>query len=218
MKKLLEYLNDLKGVFVTPGATLGRLMAAREYRAALVAVFLSVVLLSYLALPQAMAKAEQVAGGSGTGISVNFTFVALAAMFVVFVGLSIGSFMIYLFYGAGGVKGEYGHFFALVVNASLIDTVLPNLLVATAAGLLRYFSLAGWFGGVDEKGLTFIALGQVNVFAIWFIVAVAAGVAVFSQMSFKKSLVIGGLYFIFKTVVVVLFKYLFHLLGRNLGM
>ncbi len=221
MKELLEYFVDLKDIFSKPGVTLARLMEIREYRAAIVAVFLSVVLLSYLSLPEAMARASRMTGDGGTQIPINFTFVALAAMFAVFISLSIGAFMVYLFYGAAGVKGEYGNFFALVVNASLIDTAVPNVVMALSVvmdtNITKFAGLAGYFGGLEVKSLAYLALMQLNVFTVWYIVVVAAGVAVFARLSFKKSMMIGIFYFGFKTVVVVLFKYLVNVMGRNLG-
>ena len=222
MNTFLQRLKELKDIFVKPGPTLARLMEEREYRASIGVVFLSAVLLSYVTMPLAMEKAAEMSGGAGGQISVGFTFVVLAAVFAVFMSLVIGGFMIYLFFGAAGAKGEYGHFFALVVNASLIDTAIPNVLqaisLATGAGIVKYTSLAGYIGGFAEKSLPQLAFSQLNVFSIWYIVAVALGVSVFANMSVKKSMVVGSLYFLFKLVVVTMFKHLVNLMGKSMGM
>lgn len=222
MNTFLQRLNELKDIFIKPGPTLARLMEEKEYRASIVVVFLSAILLSYVTMPLAMERASEMTGGAGGQVSIGFTFVALTAVIAIFLGLAIGGFMVYLFFGAAGAKGEYGHFFALVVNASLIDTAIPNVLQAisliTGAGIVKYTSLAGYVGGVADKSLPQLAFAQLNLFSIWYIVVIALGVSVFARMSVKKSVAVGTLYFAFKLVVVVMFKYLVHMMGRNLGM
>jgi len=206
---------------VKPGASLARSMEEKEYRIAIIVIFLSAILLSYVTMPLAMERASEMAGGAGGQISIGFAFVALAAIFAIFMSLAIGAFMVYLFFGAAGAKGEYGHFFALVVNASLIDTAIPNVLqaisLATGSGIVKYTSLAGYISNLTEKSLAQLTCSQLNIFSIWYIVAIVLGVSAFSKLSLGKTAIIGALYFFFKSVVVVMFKHLVTVMGRNMG-
>lgn len=214
-----SFFKTLLGIIKSPGPTLGKLMDSKKWIPIFILVALVSMLLTYVVMPLQVDKMiqsqnlneEQVALLKNTPPATRL----LAACFSVvalFVYIGTGAFLVYLFYGIGGADGVYGNFFSITVNASLIDTALPGLINIVCA-------LLGWklWGGVNLGDLLhlepvsfgFIALSKFGLFPIWYIIALAAGVAVFAKMKFSKSLTIGVFYFLFKSAVTAGFSYLF---------
>lgn len=137
--------------------------------------------------------------------------VSLWGTFITFLVLVVAAFFIYLFYGIGGTEGVYANYFTIVVNASIIDTVFPLLLgiisILSGIGIAAFSNLANLLA-LAPNTMAYLIVSQIDIFNIWYLIAVALGIAVFSKISQKKSLFIAGIYFIFTTVLKILFSYL----------
>lgn len=129
-----------------------------------------------------------------------------------FISISMGAFFVYLFFGIGGVDGTYSEFFSLVVNASVIDTLIPNVIntfFLLVWGSMAIFPNAALLvPGLEPNSFTFLALSRIEIFSIWYIVALSAGAAVFAGMKLRKTLFVGIIYFLFKAMIGVAFSYL----------
>lgn len=220
-----DYLKDLKGIISSPGPTLGKLMEKKQWTATLVLILAFVFIFSYMTAPAKIAKSQELLQESEIADYVpedqleNFQkitgtkriMVSLWAVFIAFVILAVASFFIYLFYGIGGAEGVYSNYFSIVVNASIIDTVLPLILgilsVLSGIGIAAYSNLANILN-LFPNTITYLIVSQFDIFHIWYLIAVALGIAVFSKISQKKSLIIVLVYFIFTAILKILFSYL----------
>lgn len=220
--RINPFLEDLKGIVVKPGPTLGRLMKEKNWVPAFILLMVAMGVLTYLMFPAQIAKmaenpqfAEMLENrgellSPETGLSrVLGSFMAL---FGLFISLVFGAFFLFLFFGIGGSEGEYGNYFALTVNASIIDILLASLV--TGISLLSGIHLSAaatpfvLVFAPEPNSLGFLALARLNVFTIWYFVAVALGISAYSKMSVKKCLIISFLYFLFKALVGISSSYL----------
>ncbi len=224
--KLKRFIDDLKGIIITPGQTLGRLMKEKEWVPVFLLLMIVVGLYTYMAFPIQMEKMAQnpqfaeflpEGGMQYSGLArIMGTFMSL---FGLFISIVFSAFFIWLFFGIGGSEGLYGNYFSLAVNASVIDILLTTLLGFPTLMLgINFSGIAAPFAmlfAADPKSLTFIVLSRLNIFAIWYLVAVAAGVSVFSKLSFKKSMVISAIYFVFKAATAIAFSYLLTQIAKS---
>jgi hypothetical protein len=218
-----QFLTDVFGVLKQPGQTLGRLMKEKNWVLVFLLLMVVVGLFTYFAFPAQMAKMAknpqfaEMLEDRGALLSPDSGFARLLgsfmALFGLFLSLVFGAFFLYLFFGIGGSEGDYSNYFSIVVNASIIDILLPLLL--SAVSLLAGANLAAVATPLiiafspEVNSLQFLVLARFNVFAIWYLVAVAAGISAFSKMSFKKCMTISVFYFLFKAAVGISFSYLF---------
>jgi hypothetical protein len=220
-----DFLNDLKGIIVTPGSTLGKLMEKKQWIATLILILVFVFVFSYISAPAKMAQSQELLEESQMSEYLsaeeledfqNMTgsrriMVALWGTFITFLVLVVAAFFVYLFYGIGGTEGVYSNYFTIVVNASIIDTVLPLLLgilsILSGIGIAALSNLANLLA-LAPNTMTYLIVSQIDLFNIWYLVALALGIAVFSKISQKKSLFIAGIYFLFTTALKILFSYL----------
>lgn len=219
-QRFLNFLKSLAGIITRPGKTLGTFMEQQKWGATLVLLLVGIFIFTYIMVPSQMAKLSRMVEMSEEympffqtdSVFPRLMTGAMAAM-MVFISISIGAFFVYLFYGIGGSEGTYSNFFALVVNASVIDTLIPGFLrMLFSLGLFPLpgaFSLAHLLPGLESKSFAFLALSRIELFSIWYIAAIAAGAAVFAKMNFKKGLFIGMTYFLFKAAISSTFAYLF---------
>ncbi len=221
--KLNGFYSGLLGVVKRPGATLGRVMEEKNWIPAFFMLMVTIGLLVYLSFPAQMARMAQdpqfseLMGEEKAAYFVNTSVFArvmgcFAAIFMLFLSLVFGAFFLYLVYGIGGSQGTFVNYFALVTHASLIDTLLPTvlltlgLLVGVPIGVVATPFLL--FLNPDPRSLGFLILSKLNVFHIWYIVAIAAGVSVYAKMKFKKAMTIATLYFLVKTFIAVSASYI----------
>ena len=110
-------------------------------------------------------------------------------------------------------------FSPLVVNASIIDMffgyVLSTVTILLNIDVLALNTPLTMLFSPPEGSFIHLIFSRVNVLAIWYTVAIAAGVSVFSGMKFKKSLIISFLYFLFKAVVGIAFSYIFIQISKQ---
>jgi len=222
---MVDFLKDLKGILSSPGATLGKLMEKKQWVATLTLILTFVFIFSYISAPAKMAKSQELLKDSEVAdylteeqledfqniTSTKRIMVALWAAFIALIILTVASFFIYLFYGIGGTEGVYSNYFSIVVNASIIDTILPLLLgilsFFSGIGIAAYSNLANILA-LAPNTITFLVVSQFDIFQIWYLIAIALGVAVFSKISQKKSLIIVLIYFVFTAILKILFAYL----------
>jgi hypothetical protein len=216
-------VNDIFGIIKTPGKTLGQVMKDVNWIPMFLLLILAVGIFSYIAFPAKMAKmiedphmAELMGQDRADYFVDTSPFARLMGsfitLFMLFLSIVFGAFFLYLFFGIGGSDGLYSNYFALVTHASLIDVFFPSLL--STISLLVGISLAP-FGTplltiFSPTPNSFLALvfGSINVFAIWYHIVVAAGISVFSQLGFRKCILISFLYFFFKTSIGVASSYM----------
>jgi hypothetical protein len=221
--KFSAFLSDAAGIIRTPGATLGTLMKEKRWVPFFLLLVITIGILTYIIHPLQMKQLSEQAQATGvlseeeasyyfsTSTFSRFMVCALSAL-VITLSLVFGAFFVYLFYGIGGAEGEYSNYFSLVTNASIIDVLFPGLLqifsLLAAVNFTVFSKPALVFFSPDPMSLSFLILARLDVFDIWYVIVIAAGVHVFSKMSFRKSLVISILYFLFKTFIGVAFAYL----------
>ena len=217
---------DLKGIILTPGKTLGYLMEKKKWLAAFLLIFLLMSVFSYITLPAQMQQRAELIRNSE--LFDNFSDQQIASMsnctgskrligvfwslFLLSLSLTIGAFFTYIFYGIGRAEGLYINYFTLVVNGSLIDIVIPLIIGSVSLilnlNLMNLVRLSTYLPSLAKTNFINLLASQIDLFSIWYIVAIAAGVSHFSKISFKKSLRIGFSYFILKSLVKIIFAYL----------
>lgn len=215
---MTDFFNNLKGIILSPGQTLGRIMDQKQWIATMAFILCMVFVFTYISAPRLIDKTastnewiqehfEQVGTISGFRLVMTSFWAVILTMII----MAIAAFFIYLFYGIARAEGTYSNYFPLVVNASLIGTVIPMLvgIISLFSGLplLRLLNPATLFS-VTPNTLAFFIISKFDIFYLWYLVALAAGVSVFSKMRFKKTLLVVLLYFLFISTVKVLFSYL----------
>jgi hypothetical protein len=126
-------------------------------------------------------------------------------------GMLLATFFVYMFFKVAGVEGDFGHFFSGVVHASVLDMFLGGILKAALISIKKtmfvHTGLTMFFPGLDFRSMPFLILSQFDFFSIWYLLALALGIAYFAKISPKKSITIVVLYFLFKSLVFVSFSY-----------
>lgn len=221
-----EFFNDFYGVIGNPAQTIGRVMDKKRWQAALAIILLLTAIATFVTFP--ITKVEQAKFIRDSEMADKLSEEQLAnldkftpnqrltgAMFsAAFAGLMlvVAAFFVYLFFKVAGSEGNYVHYFSGVVHASILDMflggILKSSLIFMKKTMLVHTGLTLFFPGLDFRSLPFIILSQFDFFAIWYLVALALGIAVFAKISPRKSLLIAFLYFIFKSLVFVSFSYL----------
>jgi len=231
LKKLLTFFKDFTGVIRCPGKTLGTVMKEKKWIIMFLLMMVLIFLYSYMAFPVRMAQVEEQARLTGLVMdqqtsmyfspsSYSRLMASLGAAFFLALKLAAGAFFLYLFFGIGGTEGTFSNYFSLVTYASIIDFILP--------GVVDFFSFifkvnfdfiirpALFFTHPANGTLNYYIFLRLDVFSIWYTIAIALGIAVFAGISLKRTMTVSFLYFLFKTAVLVAFSYiLFHLLPKG---
>lgn len=213
---MLVLLRDIRGVFLSPGRTLGTLMEERRWVALFLLLVVLFALLNYITYPIQRAKMaeqalltgylsdDQVNSYLNTTMFSRIAFCAFSAV-KLFVFISLGAMFLYLFFGIGGAEGFYSNYFALTVNASLIDLFFQELFIFLTMMFshdyllyTRPFTLL--FNPVPKSFMSLFFI-RIDIFSLWYIVAVALGISVFSTMGKKRALLIGFIYLLFKVTI-----------------
>jgi hypothetical protein len=220
-----EFFNDFLGVISSPAQTIGKIMEKKRWQAALAAILLLTAIATFLTFP--ITKVEQAKFIRDSEMADKLSEEQLAnldqftpsqrltgAMFsVVFAGVMIvlAAFFVYLFFKVAGSEGNYVHYFSGVVHASILDMFLGGILKSSLILMKKtmpvHTGLTMFSPGLDFRSLPFIVLSQFDFFSIWYLAALALGIAVFAKISPKKSIFIAILYFLFKSLVFVSFSY-----------
>ena len=140
--------------------------------------------------------------------------------------LLMAAFFVYLFFKVAGAEGNFSHYFTGVVHASVLDMFLGGILkaalIAIKKTMLVETGLTMFFPALNFRSLPYLILSQFDFFSIWYLAALALGIVFFSKISLKKSDSIGSahfteislqksitiivMYFLFKSLVFVLFS------------
>lgn len=214
------FLKDFVGVIIRPGKTLGEVTEKKRFAAVFILIMVVALVYSYLMIPHQVDRMSQNPDISEEQLLLlknNTPGTRLmggsVAAFMVFLNICVGTFFVFLFYGIGGVDGTYSELFALVTNASIIDTLIPQLIGAVfilVSGTLTALPTAAvFFPELEAYSFSRLALSRVEFFSLWYIVALSAGAAAFGRITLKKSLLIGLIYYLFKTLMLVSFSYIF---------
>jgi hypothetical protein len=216
-----EFINDLSGVIATPARTVAQAMAGKRWRAALLLILAVTAVCTFITFP--VTKAEQAKFIRDSQFAEKLSDEQLAdldrftpvqrAMGSIYaaafaaLALAIGAFFIYLFFKVGGAEGLYVNYFSGVAQASILDMVLgaalKSALVMVKKTMMVHTGLTMFFPGLDIRSLPYLVLAQFDFFSLWFLAALALGIAVFAKISPRKSLVIAALYFVFKSLILV---------------
>ncbi|MCJ7526424.1 MAG: YIP1 family protein [Candidatus Aminicenantes bacterium] len=220
-----EFYNDFIGVIGNPAQTIGKIMEKKRWQAVLAVILLLTAIATFLTYP--ITKVEQAKFIRDSEMADKLSEEQLAnldkftpsqrltgAMIsLVLAGLMIvvAAFFIYLFFKVAGSEGNYVHYFSGVVHASILDMflggILKSSLILMKKTMLIHTGLTMFFPGMDFRSLSFIVLAQFDFFSIWYLAALALGIAFFAKISPQKSISIAVMYFIFKSLVFVSFSY-----------
>lgn len=221
--------NDLFGIIRRPGPTLGPLMGRKRWLVSFLFILLTVGIVTFFVAPMQIKGLFENLKNSGAFPNDQLLFMqvdpsslrlmtSLTAMLSIALALAADAFFVYLFFGIGGVEGDYAHFFSLVANASIIDTVFPTLLRSLSyyvnLPLLGILSAPTLLPIFSPHSIGHFMLLQVNVFSVWYMMALALGVNAFSKIGFKRSLIISVCYFVFKVLLHGTYTYLFLQITR----
>jgi hypothetical protein len=221
-----EFINDFFGVIGNPAQTIARVMEKKRWQAALAVILLVAAVCTFLIYP--ISKADQARLIRDSDMAEKLSDEQLAGLDqytptgrifgalvpIVFSGLAIvlAAFFIYLFYKVAGSEGLYVNYFSGVVHASLLDMVLGGILkcvlVMIKQTTMVHTGLTLFFPGLEIRSLPFIALSQFDFFSLWYLAALALGIAAYARISPKKSIFIAVLYFLFKSIVFIGFSYI----------
>jgi len=123
----------------------------------------------------------------------------------------MAAFFVYMFFKIGGAEGGYMNFFSGVVHASVIDMLLGGIvkcvLIVSQKSLLVSTGLSLLSPTANFRSFSYLLLSQFDLFSIWYLSALALGIAQFAKISARKSFGITAGYFLFKGTVVVTFSY-----------
>ncbi len=222
---MIDFYHNLLGVIRSPGKTISQVMEKKKW----VAVFLLILTVSAIAtyMTYPITKAEQAKLLKNSEFAARMSEDQLesldkftpaqrlaGALFpvpITALTMVIAAFFVYLFFKIGGAEGSYMNFFSGIVHASVIDMVLggivKSLLIISQKSILVSTSLSLLSPTASFRSLSYLLLSQFDLFSIWYLSALALGVAQFARISPRKSLGITAGYFLFKGIVVVAFSY-----------
>ncbi len=217
-------LKDVGGILSAPGQTISRLMKEKKWLPVFLFVVLGAALCTNIMLSLGITQmaadsglAESLPGAQFMDIAaapglLERIFITIITLLGYSLSFVVGAFFIYLFFGIGGTEGYYKNYFRAVAAASVIDTLIPalrdTLSLIFEVNLVALTNLSTLFPSLTPPTFRFFLVLQVDLFTLWYLIAIAAGVAVFAKISFKKSLFIAGLYFFFSALVSASFSYI----------
>lgn len=218
-------IADVVGVITGPAAAIARAMAEKRWKALLAVILLVTAVVTFATFPVTKADQARMIRDSEMADKLNDEQLAslenytpfqrvmgsVTAMFFAALALVLSAFFVYLFYKIAGGEGLYANYFAAVTHASVLDMVLggalKGVLVLAKRTVLVQTGLTVFFPGLDFRSLPFIVLSQFDFFSLWFLAALALGIAAYSKMAPRKSFGIAALYFLFKSLILVALSY-----------
>ncbi|HSQ34524.1 MAG TPA: YIP1 family protein [Candidatus Binatia bacterium] len=220
-----QFVNDLVGVIVNPGPAIAALMDKKRWQAVFMLILMTTAILAYISYP--ITKAEGARFIRNSEMAEKFSeeqlanldkfspgqrlFGALTQLPMAAVILLMAAFFVYLFFKTAGCEGNFGNYFSGVVHASLLDMflggILKNVLMWINKTMIVHTGLTMFFPDLDFRSVKFVILSQFDFLSIWYLLALAMGIALFTKISVKKSMVVMALYFLFKSVIFVSFSY-----------
>lgn len=222
---MIDFLKTVKGVFDNPGPTIGGAMDKKRWLGAFVLILLTSAIVTYATYPISKVEgakffrdsemAERLSEEQLAGLD-QFTpgqrlFGALIQPPLTALMLLFGAFFVYLFFKVAGAAGEFSHYFSAVALASLLDMVFGGIvrafLVLFKKTMFVHTGLIMFVSDLDFRSLPYLVLAQFDLFSLWYLLALALGIAYYAKLSLKKSAMIVVFYFVFKSLVFVAFSY-----------
>jgi hypothetical protein len=219
------FFNDFMGVISSPGPTIGKLMDKKRWLAVFTLILLTTAIVTYLTYPITKVEGakfirdsemadklseEQLANLDKFTPTQRFigalTQLPLAALMML-----LAAFFVYLFFKVAGAEGNFSHYFSAVAYASVLDMFLGGILKATLISIKKtifvHTGLTMFSPALDFRSIQSLILTQFDFFSIWYLLALALGIAYFTKISPQKSITVVVLYFIFKSLIFVSFSY-----------
>jgi hypothetical protein len=228
-----EFLEVCRGIIDNPGPTIGRVMDKKRWLGVFALILLTTVIVTYLTYPITKAEgakfirdsemADKLSEEQLAGLD-QFTpgqrlFGALTQMPLAAIMLLLAAFFIYLFFKVAGAAGDFSHYFSAVAHASLLDMFLGGVVKAVLVSIKKtmfvHTGLTIFFPALDFRSLSYLVLAQFDFFSLWYLLALALGIAHFTKISLKKSITVIVFYFIFKSLIFISFS---HFSMKLLGM
>jgi hypothetical protein len=228
MNTFIDTIRErLVGIIKRPVSVLGDLTYNKKWQGALTFLLLSIFFLNFFTAPAILKlKFENnpdlpASFSSATGFT-SMSLMGVSATFFYLFVLIFVSFFIYLFYSIFGVEGSFSNYFSLVVNISLITVIIPELFksiyILLTGNIINIFNLGAFVNNSENLSWLYLIFSTIDVFKIGFILLVAYGVYGFYKASedkseeikftLQKSFAVAVFYFIFKSITIILFSYL----------
>ncbi|MCX6556943.1 MAG: YIP1 family protein [Candidatus Aminicenantes bacterium] len=228
-----EFLEICRGIIDNPGPTIGRVMDKKRWLGAFALILLTMAIVTYVTYPITKAEGAKFIRDSEMADKLSedqlasldqFTpgqrlFGALTQLPLAALTLLLAAFFVYLLFKVAGAAGDFSHYFSAVAHASLLDMFLGGVvravLVAIQKTMFVHTGLTILFPALDFRSLSYLVLAQFDFFSLWYLLALALGIAHFTKISVKRSIATVVFYFLFKSLVFVSFS---HFSMKLLGM
>ncbi len=229
MEKFINVIKErFVGIVKSPVNVLGNIMNEKKWQGALAFLLIASFVLTLITAPVILKlnlenNPELYSSlPASDGILVN-VLMGFAAVFVYLVRLIIITFFIYLFFSIFGAEGLFTNYFSLVVNSFLLTVFIPELIksfyLLIFERIVNPFNLGVFLNSTEKSSWLYYIFTEIGIFQIWFIFLIAYGIFGFYQLNkdkweeqvftLKKSFIIAITYFMFKSIIVILFSYLF---------
>lgn len=222
---MINLIGDVADVILSPGKTIANTMFKKKWVAVFILILVVSSLATYLTYP--VTKSEQAKFIRNSELASRLSEEQLESLDkftpaqrlmgtlfpipIMALTLVVAAFFIYLFFKIGGTEGTYMNFFSGVVHASVIDMVLGGILKAALVVSQKSIMVSTGLGllspASDFRNFGYLVLSQFDFFTLWYLVALALGIAGFAKIKPRKSIWIAIAYFVFKAIVVVSFSY-----------
>jgi hypothetical protein len=220
-----EFFNEFLGVINNPGPIIGKVMEKKRWLAAFCLILLAMAIVSYISYPVTKVEGAKLIRDSEMANKLSeeqltnldkFTpaqrlFAALTQLPMAALIMLFSAFFVYLFFKVAGAEGNFSNYFSGVAYASLLDMflggVLKGVLISIKKTVFVETGLTMLFPALDFRSLPYIILSQLDLFSLWYLLALALGIAHFAKLSLQKTIMVMVLYFLFKSLVFISFSY-----------
>lgn len=222
---MIDMVTDIVGVISNPGRTIAEAMSKKKWISAFILILVVTSIATYMTYP--VTKSEQAKFIRNSELANRMSeeqlenldkftptqrlIGTLSPIPITALVLLVAAFFVYLFFKIGGSEGTYANFFSGVVHASVIDMVLGGILksglILSKKSIMVSTGLGLFAPTSDFRSLSYLFLSQFDFFTIWYLLALAFGIALFAKIKTSKSVWITLAYFVFKAIVVVSFSY-----------
>lgn len=221
-----EVLKQIVNVFLHPSITIKATMEKKNWLIPMILLLILSSTLSYFTFPVMKVEQAKLLRESPLADRLseeqlanmeNYTsFQRFSSLFwsglTLVITLLLGTAFLYLFYKIPGCEGMFANYFSAFTVASFIDLGLGGLvksfIILTKHDILASTSLTLLFPHMNIRSFTYVLLSQIDFFPIWFLIALALGIAAYAKISTRKSLTIAFSYFLFKILVISSFSYM----------
>jgi hypothetical protein len=222
VKDSKKYFSNILKIFTEPGTFLASCIKEKKWVEPFILSSLVIFIQTWITIPNILKHASEQAliDNIEPGLLITISL-SLLSILTFALSILIVAFLLYIFFGIGGVEGNYIHFFSLTANAALIGSTLPVilhlLLVPFNINLIDKLNLGILLNSHSQSSLGGAFLIQFEFFTIWFMIIIALGIIGYSKISLKKSILITIAYFIFRTAILGFLIFFFSNLAQKFG-